>query len=355
MKKSTNITSIQVAKLAGVSQSTVSRSFFSESPVSQKTRRKVLESAKKLGYQPNAVARSLITRRSNMVGIVISNITTNPFYPEVLDLLSRKFQENGQKVMLFVVHRDQSLDDILPQLLEYQVDGILITAATLSSAMAFECERWGTPVTLFNRYIPESNASWFCCDNVNGGSMVGQLFLDSGHKRPAYLAGSEDTSTSIDRETGFMEIMNKNGVETLREVGNYNYNDAYTAAIRLMDRPDPTDAIFCSNDIMAFGAIDAARSGLGLKIPDDVSIIGFDDIPMASWPSFNLTTVRQPIHNMIDGSVEDLISRIKIPEKPPRHEVITGELVIRSSARIPSGLSQGWVISQEVESRNRVI
>ena len=198
IKKKTKITSIEVADLAGVSQSTVSRSFSPSSPVAKKTREKVKKIADMIGYQPNAMARSLITQKSNMVGIVISNVTTNPFYPEVLDLLSRKFQEYGQKVMLFSVHRDQNLDDILPQLLEYQVDGILITATTLSSEMAFECERWGTPVTLFNRYIPGSNASWFCCDNISGGRKVAQLFLDSGHKRPAYIAGDEDTSTSID-------------------------------------------------------------------------------------------------------------------------------------------------------------
>ena len=339
MKKKVKITSIEVANLAGVSQSTVSRAFTTESPVAKKTREKVISIAKRIGYQPNAMARSLITRKSNMVGIVISNITSNPFYPEVLDLLSRKFQENGQKVMLFAVHRDQSLDDILPQLLEYQVDGILITAVTLSSAMAFECERWGTPVTLFNRYVPGSNASWFCCDNIAGGSMVAQLFLDSRHKRPAYLAGSEDTSTSIDREKGFMEIINKNGVESLREVGNYNYNDAYAATVRLMERPDPADAIFCSNDIMAFGALDAIRSGMDLKVPEDVSIIGFDDIPMASWPSFNLTTVRQPVRRMVDASVEDLISRIKTPEKPPNHKVIMGEMIVRGSSRISTEVS----------------
>ena len=335
MKNKTNTTSTQVANLAGVSQSTVSRAYLPESPVTEKTRKKVLEAAKKLGYQPNAMARSLITRRSNMVGIVISNVTTNPLYPEVLDLLSRKFQENGQKVMLFVVHRDQSLDDILPQLLEYQVDGIIITAATLSSDMSYECERRGTPVTLFNRYIPKSNASWFCCDNKTGGSVVAQFLLDSRHKRPAYLAGSEDTTTSIDREKGFLEIMNKNGVDTLREVGNYNYNEAYAATVRLMERPDPADSIFCSNDIMAFGALDAIRSGMKLRVPEDVSIIGFDDIPMASWPSFNLTTVRQPVRDMVDASVEDLISRIKKPENPPNHKVIMGELIVRGSSRIP--------------------
>ena len=124
MKHSRNsVTSIEVAKLAGVSQSSVSRAFSHEGPVSVKTRRKVLDAARKLGYQPNAMARSLITRRTSMVGMVIANVHNNPFYTEVLDLLSRKFQKLGQKVMLFIVNRDQNMDDILPQLLEYQVEG----------------------------------------------------------------------------------------------------------------------------------------------------------------------------------------------------------------------------------------
>jgi len=346
MKKSSQITSIEVAKLAGVSQSSVSRAFSQEGPVSVKTRRKVLEAARKLGYQPNAMARSLITRRTRMVGMVIANVHNNPFYTEVLDLLSRKFQELGQKVMLFIVNRDQNLDDILPQLLEYQVEGILLTAATLSSKMAEECERWGRPVTMINRYVPGVYASWFCCANYEGGKMVARLLLDSKHQRPAFLAGSEDTTTSIDRERGFMEILNQEKVKALREVGEYTYQDAYDAALRLLDRAEPADAIFCANDIMALGVMDAAKNGLWLKVPEEVSIIGFDDISMSAWSSYDLTTIRQPIKRMVDASVEELLARIENPEKTPLQKVIPGELVIRSSARMPGGLSSGWVISQ---------
>ena len=347
MKKSSQITSIEVAKLAGVSQSSVSRAFSQEGPVSVKTRRKVLEAARKLGYQPNAMARSLITRRTRMVGMVIANVHNNPFYTEVLDLLSRKFQELGQKVMLFIVNRDQNLDDILPQLLEYQVEGILLTAATLSSKMAEECERWGRPVTMINRYVPGVYASWFCCANYEGGKMVARLLLDSKHQRPAFLAGSEDTTTSSDRERGFMEILNQEKVKALREVGEYTYQDAYDAALRLLDRAEPADAIFCANDIMALGVMDAAKNGLGLKVPEEVSIIGFDDISMSAWSSYDLTTIRQPIKRMVDASVEELLARIENPEKTPLQKVIPGELVIRSSARMPGGISSGWVISQD--------
>ena len=155
--------------------------------------------------------------------------------------------------------------------------------------------------------------------------------LDANHQRPTILAGSEDTTTSIDRERGFMEILNQEKVEALREIGEYTYQDAYDPAIRLIDRKDPPDVIFCANDIMALGVMDAAKNGLGLKIPEEVSIIGFDDIPMSSWSSYSLTTVRQPIQRMVDASVEELLNRIENSEREPLQKVIPGELVIRGS------------------------
>ena len=177
--------------------------------------------------------------------------------------------------------------------------------------------------------------------------MVARLLLDSNHQRPAFLAGIEDTTTSIDRERGFMEVLNQEKVKALRDVGEYTYQDAYDAALRLMDRTEPVDAIFCANDIMALGVMDAAKNGLGLKVPEEVSIIGFDDIPMSAWSSYSLTTIRQPIKRMVDASVEELLARIENPEKTPLQQVMPGELVIRSSARMPGGISSGWVISQD--------
>ena len=141
--------------------------------------------------------------------------------------------------MLFIVNRDQNLDDILPQLLEYQVEGILLTVATLSSTMAKECERWGRPVTMIYRYVPGVHASWFCCANYEGGKMVARLLLDANHQRPTILAGSEDTTTSIDRERGFMEILNQEKVEALREIGEYTYQEAYDCL--LYTSPSPRD------------------------------------------------------------------------------------------------------------------
>ena len=171
--------------------------------------------------------------------------------------------------------------------------------------------------------------------------------LDANHQRPTILAGSEDTTSSMDCERGFMKILNQEKVEALREIGEYTYQDAYDAAIRLLDRKDPPDVIFCTNDIMALGVMDAAKNGLRLKIPEEVSIIGFDDIPMSSWSSYSLTAVRQPIQRMVDASVEELLNRIENSEREPLQELIPVELVIRGSTRMSVGLSPGWVISQD--------
>ncbi|MDP7406845.1 MAG: substrate-binding domain-containing protein [SAR324 cluster bacterium] len=219
--------------------------------------------------------------------------------------------------------------------------------------MAKECERWGRPVVMINRYVPEVHASWFCCANYEGGKMVAKLLLDANHQRPAFLAGSEDTTTSIDRERGFMEILNKEKVEALREIGEDTYQDAYDAAIRLLDRKDPPDAIFCANDIMALGVMDAAKNGLGLKIPEEVSIIGFDDILMSSWSSYSLTAVRQPIQRMVDASVEELLNRIENSEREPLQELIPVELVSVDPPACPLDSVRDGSFPRTVKSQNR--
>lgn len=328
------VTSFDVAREAGVSQSAVSRAYTPGASISKRTRDKVEAAARKLGYQPNAIARSLISRRSNMVGIVMADII-NPFYPAVLDMFMRKFQERGHRVMLFMASRDQNIDDLLPQLLEYQVDGVIITSSTLSSEMAEYCSKLGTPVTLFNRYVPDVEASSICCDNIGAGRSVADLFLNSKHQQLAYIAGIENTSTNKDREYGYKtRITERRAKPMLKEVGNYTYEGGYQAALRLFTAGQP-DAIFCANDIMALGVMDALRSELKLRIPEDVSIIGFDDIATAAWQGYRLTSIRPPIERMVDATINNLIERIEDPSTPLAASIESIELAIRDSARLP--------------------
>ncbi|MEW5717898.1 MAG: LacI family DNA-binding transcriptional regulator [Chloroflexota bacterium] len=322
-----------VARVARVSQSTVSRVFSDSDVVSQKTRDKVLAAARKLGYNPNALARSLITRRTDIVGIVMADIT-NPFYPTVLEKLTQRLQSTGRRALLFNVTPDRDVDDTLPLLLQYQVDAIIITSATISSGMTNECARLGTPVILFNRYVPGAQASAVSCDNVAGGRLVADLFLDAGHTRLAYIAGRKNTSTNLDREKGFSERLRERGhPEWLYEQGAYTYESGFAAAQHLLRRSDPPDAIFCANDIMAMGTLDAARE-MKIKIPDALSVIGFDDIPAAGWPAYRLTTIQQPVDQMIDATLEMLQTRIKDPDLAPVNRLIPGALIKRCSAKI---------------------
>ena len=327
------ITSIEVAKRAQVSQSTVSRVFSDDSPnVAEATRQRVLRVAEELGYRPNVIARMMSRRETNIIGIVMGSITS-PFYPYVLDKFLQRFQAMDKQVLLFTAAEGQSVDEVLPLVLQYQVDGLIITSATLSSDMAEECARAGTPVILFNRRINDSNVSVVCADNVAGGRLIADLLLDAGYEKLAYIAGPSDTSTNNDREEGFREGLIERGYPDLqRSQANYTYESGYESALELIDSDTPPDAIFCANDIMALGAIDAIRAR-GLRIPADVSVVGFDNIPMAGWGAYDLTTVSQEVDEMIDKTIEILLTKLEDPSSPPQVELVEGKLIRRGSVK----------------------
>lgn len=327
------VTSIDVAKRAGVSQSTVSRVFSNTgSNVSDRARKKVLAAAAELGYQPSAIARMMSTRQTNIVGLVMANITS-PFYPYVLEKFVQRLQAIERQALLFTASENQSLDDILPLILQHRVDALIITSATLSSEMAETYARSGTPVILFNRYVDAPNVSAVCADNLAGGRLVADTLLDSGHQRLAYIAGTQDTSTSRDRERGFVERLAERGCELIsRAQADYTYESGYAATTQLLAIDPRPDAIFCANDIMAIGAIDAIREQ-GLRVPDDISVIGFDDIPMAAWGAYQLTTVRQDVDAMIDKTIGLLLTQLDEPKQAARLEYTSVQLKIRQTVK----------------------
>ncbi|MEH6550331.1 MAG: LacI family DNA-binding transcriptional regulator [Pseudomonadales bacterium] len=327
-------TSYCVAEEAGVSQSAVSRAYKPGGSVSKATREKIFTAAKKLGYQPNAIARSLISKRSNMIGIVMADIT-NPFYPAVLEMFLERLQAEGLRGIVLMASRDQQVDDLLPQLLEYQIDGLVITSATLSTAMADRCSSMGVPVVLFNRSIPDSNSSSVCCDNQGAARQVADLFVKSEFTRIAYIAGVEETSTNREREEGFYRRLKNAGLSADRAVGNYTYEGGYQAALDLAEKGDYPEAIFCANDIMAMGAMDAIRSRLNLTVPDDVAIVGFDDIENASWPLYDLTTVQPPVERMVQRTVDNLVESQGAEGPQQVTETLAARIVFRGSAVAP--------------------
>ncbi len=326
-----SVTSIDVAELAGVSQPTVSRAFDPEGSVAPATREKILAAAKSLGYRPNVIARSLKSQQTNIVGLVMANLTNSHFYPNVLDAFTERLQQTGKQSLLFNVPPDRPVDEILPQILGYQVDALVIASTTPSNEIIDECARQGTPVILFNRFAPETSASSVCCDNVTGGCIVADLLLDTGHEHVAFLSGIGSTATNTMRKEGFIKRLEERGVNNVINVqGAFTYQSGFEAAHRLLSLDPRPDAIFCAADIMALGAMDAARE-VGLSIPDDISIVGFDDIPAAGWPAYNLTTIRQPVGQMVDTAVS-LITASN--SNTGQTHLLQGELIMRGSVRL---------------------
>ncbi|MEZ5934540.1 MAG: LacI family DNA-binding transcriptional regulator [Alphaproteobacteria bacterium] len=330
------VTSVQVAKRAGVSQSAVSRFFTPGASVSKKTAEKVRKAAEELGYRPNVLARSLITGRSRMIGLVVAYLE-NYFYPEALEKLSNALQARGYHVLMFMAqHTAGRIDKVLEEILDYQVDGIVMASVAVSSELAARCQAAGVPVVLFNRNQDDERLSAVTSDNVAGGRKIAEFLVKAGHRRIGYIAGWEGASTQRDREAGFRGGLAEHGVELhAREVGNFRFEEAREATRRMFATEDRPDAVFVANDHMAFAAMDVLRSELGLRLPADVSVIGFDDVPPAAWSAYDLTTVRQRANQMVEETVETLLAHIEHRDAEPRRIAIEGPLIVRGSARKP--------------------
>ncbi|MCY7305181.1 MAG: LacI family DNA-binding transcriptional regulator [Rhodoferax sp.] len=329
------VTSLDVARLAQVSQSAVSRAFTPGASVSDVTRAKVEEAARKLGYRPNAIARSLITRRSRMIGVVMSYLD-NQFYPVVLEKISQRLQRDGYHVLLFIADSREA-DAVLAEILQYQVDGLVLASTSMSSALALRCVDAGIPVVLFNRTIRNShNTSSVTCDNYAGGRLAAQHLVDTGHQRIAYIAGMEDSSTNLDRERGFRDGLTERGRRCFaRAVGNYDFELAKTAARELFAGGDVSqrpDAVLVANDHMAIAVMDTLRIELGLQIPQDVSVVGFDNVRQAAWGSYQLTSVEQDADAMIEATARLLLDQMDGAVQS-RAIVLPVCLVLRNSCR----------------------
>ncbi len=328
------VTSADVARLARVSQSAVSRTFTAGASVSQETRLRVTKAADELGYRPNALARSLISGKSGIIGVLVAYLD-NQFYPVVIEKLSRSLQSKGYRVLLFMSDPGDQ-DAVVQDMLQYQVEGVVMASAHLSSHLAQRCMDNGIPVVLFNRYVISSPSNSVTSDNVEGGRLIGNFLVDGGHERISFIAGYEDSSTNRDREAGFYKGLAERGaVCHSRSVGAYTQEAAAAAARVLFAAPEKPDAIFVANDHMAFAVMDVIRNELHLNIPGDVSVVGYDDVPQASWGAYDLTTVEQPGEAMIDATVEILIDQIDGTSAKRRAAVLPARLIVRGSSKLP--------------------
>lgn len=321
-----------VARRAGVSQAAVSRAFNSGTSISETTRAKVLKAAQELGYRPNLLAKSLITGRSGIIGVVIGN-PRNPFFLDALDALSKSLSQAGLHLLVFTASADADSDRLVGDLLKFRVDALLLMSASLSSELAQQCQAEGIPVIFFNR---RARTTQGCASvtgaNYLGASTVAEHLIAQGYRKLAVMTGSADSSSSQEREAGFVAKTIASGLPTPRKaVGSYERPGAAVAARSLLSLKPRPDAIFCANDMMALATIEIARYEFGLEIGRELGVAGFDDIEGASWLSFNLTTYSQPIEAMIEKVMEIIIGPSGSLDGP--HIVVEGELKIRDSTR----------------------
>lgn len=327
------ITSIDVARLAGVSQPTVSRAFTPNAAISDELRRRVYEAAERLGYQPNAIARSLITSQSHLVAVVIGDLGS-PYEPYLLNTLSDALRATGRHPLLVKMDPHRPVRPQVMDILGYQVDGVIVIAGSVTTEIAEACLKLKTPLVVSGRTdLPDTDA--VASANAEGAEMVAGALAAAGHRRIAYISGRPTTPSDIERREGFQRALARLGLPPAAVVpGDYSHESGRRAAVELIRSTDPPDVLFCGNDAMAFGALDAVRLDLGLTVPGDVSIIGFDDVPAAAWPSFDLTTVRQPMPDIVANAIELLERRIETPDAPPEARRLPCRLVRRGTARL---------------------
>jgi DNA-binding LacI/PurR family transcriptional regulator len=325
-------TSYDVARLAGVSQSAVSRAFRDGSSISPKTREKVEKAAIELGYAPSQIARSLITQRSRMIGVVITELTARN-YPDVLRCLSDEIQATGNRMLLCTVPQDQQAAAGVADLLAFQVDGI-ISSALLPRETLAASDRRGVPVVLYNRASLSSLASSVACDHPAAMDGLVEHLVAGGMRRAVFIGGPETAPVSSDRLLGVRNAFAARGL-TLERVlhGDYSYESGRELVLSHLAGANQPDTVICANDATALGVMDAYRFDLGVRVPEDVAVTGFDDVPQAAWPSYALTTLRQPVRRMTRMAVQLLMEQVAGSAAGGERRLLPADLKLRRSTR----------------------
>ena len=290
-----------VADLAGVSRSAVSRTFTDGASVSEATRQKVLSAANALGYHVNHLARGLIQDRSNIVCLVVSDVTT-PFRARMLEILTSRLQAIDKVAMVVNTGGDsESVSGALQQALRFRADATVVLSGTPAASLVETCVASGQRVVLINRDDHLEGTEILAVDNESAASEALFLLRRAGCKRLAVVSSEAETPSLVARHTAFAAAARAVGMSaTLVRVGPTTYSSGVEAARRLFSRSNSPDGVFCVTDLLALGFMDAARHEFGLDVPRDLCVVGFDDIEQANWESYRLTTFRQPAAEMVD-------------------------------------------------------
>lgn len=329
-----SVTSKDVAKQAGVSQSTVSRVFNSPQGCTVKplVKERVLRVAKELGYRPNLVARGMISGRTNLVGLVVGD-SLGPFYNSIINEFVKKIQDIGKQCIIFKVPRQGQIDQIIERVIQFHVDAVVITASAMTEVMAEIIVNNDIPVVLFNRFIPGTEINTVYVDPIYGSGLVADYLYENGHRNIGYIQFEKETSEEVEKKVGFYSKLRQHQIYQIHEErAAYDYQSGYEAGLRMLQKENRPSAIFCTSDLIAMGVMDAARFKLGIKIPEELSIVGYDNIDMASWEAYSLTTVQQPVEDMIEEVVRMVGTLLKCEKSKAQIQMIGPKLVIRKSS-----------------------
>ncbi|PTX57367.1 LacI family transcriptional regulator [Litoreibacter ponti] len=320
-----------VAERAGVSRSAVSRTFTDGASVSPKMRRKVEKAALELGYSPNALASSLTTGRTKLIGLVVSNFH-NPLFLEVFDRFTSGLQARGLRPLLVNLSDETDPQTSVQMMRQYSVDGVVVASSTLPPDFAKAFRDAGIPVVhSFGRFSSAPQVHIVGIDNVECGRMAALELLDRGYTKVAFLGGPEKATSTQDRLQGFGAEMAKHRRVTVT----HSFAEAYTfdagrrEMLRLLEQ-GPAQAYFCGDDVVAVGALSAARES-GLDVPGDLGLIGLNDMEMSGWQNINLTTIRQPIRQIIESTVELMGAMLDDPNRYPEARLFPCRVIERGT------------------------
>lgn len=328
-----------IARAAGVSHSTVSRALSDSPLVSDATRARIQRLAMEMGYSPNSLARSLVTRQTHTVGVVVTTIA-NPFIAEVVQGIEATAQDHGYTVILCNSGAEPEREIAAVEMLRSKrVDGVIVTSSRIGALYLEHLERIGVPIVLINNHNEESGRYTFTVtvDNVHGGQLATQHLIELGHRRIAYVTAPADHSSDLDRLTGYRQALGEAGLEpdpALIIPGNGQADGGEAAFEILKDlHPLPT-AVFCYNDMTAIGLMTTARQA-GRSVPGDLAVVGFDDIPFARYCFPPLTTIVQPKIEMGQLAMKMALSLMTTDQENKAQEfsniVVQGKLIVRAS------------------------
>lgn len=326
----TSVTSKDVARLAGVTQPTVSRALRNDPRVTPETKLKVMEAVQKLGYVASDLGRSLSTRETRQIAMVAD--LDNPLYPQLVAPIHDELAGFGYRTVLFAERGDEIA--LYERLFDRSVDGVVLTTTRLRSSLPHELHERGLPFVFLNRVSERTPGDAVLGANADGARQMAELLLGLGHRRIAAVFGPAETSSARDRQAGFERALSAGGVELPAARVHHGWF-AHRHGVEGFEtvwrgRHKPT-AIFCVNDAVAIGVLSAALER-GVSVPDDVAVVGFDDIDMASWPAFRLSTVHNPIDDMARQAVRLLVKRLQGDhDAEPEHVELPVELVLRKT------------------------